>query len=150
MSVPTLIKQTWWPADVDRQREDKRERLLRILDQPREFPVEITVKRHQKKRSPEANAALWGVCYAMMADVSGYEKDEIHHIMCCKYFGTKVVEVMGERIERPIRTTTTNENGEQEWLSPGEFAAFVEFVIREAAFWFDIAIPPFVPKEARD
>lgn len=147
----TLIKQTYWPEDTDAQIHEKRERLNRAM-----FPVHgqapnkaivVEVKLHAKKRSPEANSYLWGVVYPIMSDASGEEKDEIHFAMCCKYFGEKVIEVMGEKYRRPLRTTTTNEDGEAEWLSPGEFAEFVDFTIREAAFWYDVAVPPPTPKE---
>jgi hypothetical protein len=147
MSAPTLIKQTWWPEDTDAQRDAKLQRLHATVLAQRDFPIEVVVKRHQKKRTPEANNYLWGVVYPLMSDASGEEKEEIHFAMCCKYFGEKVIEVMGERYRRPRRTTTTNDEGEAEWLSPGEFAEFVDFTIREAAFWYDVAVPPPTPKE---
>lgn len=145
MTNPVLLKQVYYPADTDGQRDDKCERLIPSLR--REFPVEVIVRRFAKKRSPEANAYLWGVCYPLIADASGYEKEEVHYVMCCKHFGTKVVEVMGESFTRPVRTTTTNEDGEAEWLNVMEFAEFVDFVIREAALWYDVAIPPPTPKD---
>lgn len=145
MSNPLLLKQVYYPNEVQHPRSDKLDRLTTAVQ--REFPVEVQVRRFQKKRSPEANAYLWGVCYPLIADASGYEKEEVHYVMCCKHFGTKVVEVMGERFTRPTRTTTTNEDGEAEWLNVMEFAEFVDFVIREAALWYDVAIPPPTPKE---
>lgn len=147
MSKLTLIKQVWWPNDTDGQRADKLARLMGMLQSRPAFPIEIEVQRHQKKRTPKANNYLWGVCYVYMADASGYEKDELHYAMCCKYFGTKVVEIMGEKTVRPIRTTTTNEDGEAEWLGSGDFAEFVDFVIREASNWYDVSIPPPSPQE---
>jgi hypothetical protein len=141
MSKLLQIRQVYYPHDKDAQRQDKIDRLLATLAN-REFPVQVEVARFQKKRTPEANAYLWGVCYAVMSSESGYEREEIHHAMCCKYFGTKVIEVMGERFERPLRTTTTNEEGDAEWLGRGPFAEFVDFVIREAAMWYGVAIPP--------
>lgn len=146
MSKTVLLKQVYRAEDLSRQVDDKLVRLTGVIV-GRTFPLEIEVRRFQKKRSPEANAYLWGVCYPLMSDASGYEKDEIHYAMCCKYFGTKVVEVMGEKFERPVRTTTTNEDGELEWLGVVEFAEFVDFVIREAAFWYDVIVPPPTPKQ---
>ena len=145
MSKTTLLKQVYYPDDRPEQTADKTARLIASLH--KEFAVEVEIKRHAKKRSPEANAYLWGVCYPLLSDASGYEKEELHYVMCCKFFGTKVVEVMGERYERPVRTTTTNEDGELEWLDSATFAQFVDFVIREGALWYDVAIPPPSPKE---
>lgn len=150
MSNPALIKQVYWPGDTDEQLDAKRARLHQAMfpgQQKHPFAIEVTVKRHQKKRSPEANSYLWGVCYPLLSDASGYEKEEIHHLMCCKFFGTKVVEIMGERITRPVRTTTTNEEGEPEWLDPATFGEFIEMVIREASLWYDVTIPPPTPKD---
>lgn len=140
------LKQVWWPEDTDEQRKAKLDRLLATVVN-RGFPVEVVCSRHQKKRSPEANAYLWAVCYPLMSDASGYEKEEIHFAMCCKFFGTRVVEIMGERFERPNRTTTTNEDGEKEWLGAAEFAELIDMVIREAAYFYNVVIPPPTPKE---
>jgi hypothetical protein len=141
VSIPKLLTQTYWPADFDSQRTDKIARLVQLL-QRKDIAISVEVTRHQKKRSPAANAYLWGVVYVILSDASGYEKEELHEIMCKKFFGTKVVDVMGERVERPIRTTTTNEEGEAEWLGPGPFAELVDFAIREGSLWYDVNIPP--------
>jgi hypothetical protein len=146
VSNPALLRQTYWPADSSEQRADKVARLVTSV-QRTDFAVTVEVKRHQKKRSPEANAYLWGVVYPLLADASGYEKEELHYVMCCRFFGTKVVEVMGQRYERPVRTTTTNEDGELEWLPPGPFAELVDFAIREGALWYDVIVPPPSPKQ---
>lgn len=146
MSKATLLKQTYWMTD-DEDRVSERMLRLAAVIQGRTHNIEIEVKRHQKKRTPEAQGYLWGVCYPLMSDASGYEKEEIHYAMCCKFFGVKVVEIMGQRYERPIRTTSTNEDGEAEWLGSSDFADFTDFVIREAADWYDVAIPPPTPKE---
>jgi hypothetical protein len=147
MSKRVLIKQTYWPGeDSGAQHEAKIARLNGVLINAT-FPVEVEVTRHQKKRTPEANAYLWAVCYALMSEASGYEREEIHYAMCCKHFGSTIGELMGEKFQRPVRTTTTNEHGELEWLGSGEFAEFVDFVIREALFWYDVVIPPPTPKE---
>lgn len=146
MSKATLLKQTYWMTD-DEDRVSERMLRLAAVIQGRTHNIEIEVKRHQKKRTPEAQGYLWGVCYPLMSDASGYEKEEIHYAMCCKFFGVKVVEIMGQKFERPIRTTSTNEDGEAEWLGSSDFADFTDFVIREAADWYDVAIPPPTPKE---
>lgn len=143
-----VLKQTYYPgSDTPEQRAGKIDRLVNNAILGSNFAIEVEVKRHQKKRSPEANAYYWSVCLALMSEASGYERDEIHYAMCCKYFGSTIGEVMGQKFQRPVRTTTTNEDGELEWLSPGAFAEFVDFVIREALFWYDVVVPSPTPKE---
>lgn len=146
MSRPTLLLRQVYSLNERDSVVDERFDRLRAAIYNRTVPVEIEVRRHQKKRTPEAQGYLWGVCYPLMSDASGYEKEEIHYAMCCKYFGVKVVEVMGQRFERPVRTTSTNEEGEAEWLGSHGFAEFTDFVIREAANWYDVSIPPPTPK----
>lgn len=141
-----LLKQTYWLDDTEDTKLDKLNRLNEAIESVT-VPVVVEVRPYKKPRSPEANAYLWGVCYAHMSVVAGEEKEELHAAMCKKHFGTKLVDIMGMRFERAIRTTTHNEHGEKEWLGVKEFAEFVDFVIREAAIWYDIAIPPPTPKE---
>lgn len=141
MSDPTLLRQVYYPQDDERRQRDKLGRLTHLLSNPA-HPIEVTVRRHRKKHSSEARGYLWGVCYAMLSEASGYEKEELHEAMCARYFGTKVVEVMGQRFERPSRTTTTNEAGERDELSAKDYYDFIEAVIREAALWYDVIIPP--------
>lgn len=146
MSKQTKLRQVYYPEDDGRQVDAKFDRLRSVI-YTGGIPLQVEVTRYQKKRSPEANAYLWAVCYALMSEASGYEREEIHAAMCRKFFGTTIVEVMGERFERPVRTTTTNEDGELEWLGVMEFAEFVDFVIREAAYWYDVIVPPPTPKQ---
>lgn len=106
-----------------------------------DVPWEVTIRKYARKRTLPANNYLWGVAYTLMSDESGYGKEELHEIMCGKFFGTKVVEVMGVKKRLPNRSTTTNENGDDDVLSTAEFAEFVDFVIREASEHMDLAIP---------
>lgn len=152
MTTPALIKQVYWPADSDEQLDAKQTRLHQAMfpgSQRHSFPIEVIVKRHVKSRSPEASNYLWGVCYPLMADSSGYEKEELHDAMCRRYFGTVVVHVMGEAIEHARRTTTTDENGDRDVLGAADFWDFTDYVIREAATWFDVAIPPPDPEKRK-
>lgn len=142
----SIIKQTYWMDDAPDFVVDKLNRLNAAIES-REHPVVVEVRRYQKPRSPEANAYLWGVCYVHMSAASGEEREDLHVIMCRKFFGTKIIDAMGVKYEVPIRTTTHNEHGDKEWLGAMEFAELVDFVIREAAMWYDVAIPPPTPKE---
>src|SRR5688500_8753366 len=144
MSNPAILKQVYYPEDDTEVVAGKLDRLKYALRQ--KFPVEVVIKRKVKTRSPEASNYLWGICYPLMSDASGYDKDDLHAAMCRKWFGTKVIEVMGEKFSIPVRTTTLNEDGEREVLGAVDFWDFTDFVIREAAMWYDVAIPPPDPE----
>lgn len=148
-SSSEIIRQVYYADDRDVQRAGKIERLIASITHGLKAgkPIEVVVGKYHKPRTPEANAYLWAVPYAMMSEASGEERQEIHMVMCRQYFGEKVVEIMGEKYSRPVRTTTTNEKGEAEWLGPGPFAEFVDYVIRQAAFWYGLDVPPPTPKE---
>lgn len=135
-----ILRQTYWPDDKSVSRADKIARLLSSIDSA-EKAVVVEVKRYQKRRSREAENYLWGVVYPLMSSASGYEKDELHQAMCAKFWGENVSKVMGLTISRPRRTTTTNEDGEKDVLSPADYWDFTDFVIREAAMWFDVVVP---------
>lgn len=140
-----LLSQIYWPGDSPEQTQGKWQRAIQAMGSVvfgSDKAWELTIRRHVKKRSCAANNYLWGVVYALMSDASGYEKEELHELMCGKFFGTKVIEVMGVKKRLPVRTTTTDDSGEADTLGTGEFAEFVDFAIREAAIWFDLAIPP--------
>lgn len=146
MTDPVLLRQVYWPDDDSEKRAGKISRLIAATS-AQNFPVEITIRRHRKKHSNDARAYLWGVCYALLSEASGYEKEELHEAMCKSYFGVKPVQVMGQTFDRPLRTTTHNEHGERDELDVSSYGQFIEFVIREAALWYDIAIPPPKPKD---
>lgn len=147
-STSEFCRQVYYPDDTELQTADKVQRLIAIVrEKGAQFPIDVIVGKHHKVRSPEANAYLWRVPYVLMSEASGDEREEIHFAMCCGWFGEKVIEIMGEKFKRPVRTTTTNEKGEAEWLGPGPFADFVDYVIRQALFWYGIEVPPPTPKE---
>lgn len=145
MSNRLLLSQIYWPTDTDEQRSGKWQRLCQAMLSlvfGSDKAWEVTIRRYVRKRTIPANNYLFGVAYTLMSDESGYEKEELHEIMCGKFFGVRVVEVMGVKKRVPIRTTTTNEEGEDDVLDTISFAEFIDFVIREAAQHMDLAIPP--------
>jgi len=88
----------------------------------------IEIKEARKDRTCPQNAALWGVAYPKLTEVTGYTAEELHHEFCGRYFGWEVVDIFGERRRRPRRTTTSNEQGERDVLGTVEFAAFYDMV----------------------
>lgn len=145
MSAKPLLRQLYWHNDTDRQNADKVDRAIRALQHisdSADKDWELVIQRYTKKRTPEANAYLWGVVYPLMSEASGYTKEEVHEAICFGFFGAKVVEIGGVRFKRPLRTTTTNEAGEPEWLGSEEFAQLVDYAIQEASINYDVAVPP--------
>lgn len=140
-----LLSQVYWPGEDVQVRDGKWKRLAQVMVSGvfgSERAWEITIRRHVKKRTAPANNYLWGVVYTVLSDETGYEREELHEIMCGKFFGTRIVELFGVSKRVPIRSTTTNEQGEADTLGVGDFAQFVDFVIREAAIHMDVVIPP--------
>jgi hypothetical protein len=94
---------------------------------------QVEVKEFRKSRSNAQNNALFGVAYPAICKEAGYDPDELHHAMCCKFFGTARVDVMGVTVTRPMRTTTTDENGKRDVMPAGDFADFYAMVQRIGA-----------------
>lgn len=90
----------------------------------------IEIREHRKERTLDQNAALFGVAYPPLVEATGYELDELHDAMCRKFFGTVVLDVMGECVTRPRRTTTTNEHGERDVIDTMAMADFYAMVQR--------------------
>jgi hypothetical protein len=51
--------------------------------------VVLTVEPERFNRSLRANAYLWGVVYATLAEWSGHDADEIHEAMKRRFLGTR-------------------------------------------------------------
>lgn len=93
----------------------------------------IVIKRYVKERTTDANAYLWGVVYVHVVRELGHTDEDWHTFMCCEFFGEVVVEALGRTQIKPRRTTTTDENGDEDVLEGPEFWDFVEHVRRRAA-----------------
>ena len=111
------------------EREGVKQRAHEFIDRlPADKSWVVTVKPFTKSRTHPQNAALFGVAYPALTDATGYTPDELHDAFCQRFFGTLEVEVTGQLVTRPVRTTTTNEQGERELMSTAEFARFYELV----------------------
>ena len=66
--------------------------------------VDVTVTKHQAGRSLRANAYLWGVVNAILADYTGYTPDEMHECLKRKFLpktlalANKNGELIGEEV----------------------------------------------------
>ena len=117
-------------------------RLVGFLESlPINKPWKIEISRYVKTRSNEQNAYLFGVCYAILEEATGYTKEELHEVFCRKHFGSVEREALGVTVTRPRRTTTTDERGKHKVMNTVEFWEFVELVVREAS-GLGVYIPP--------
>ena len=80
-----------------------------------------------------------GVCYKILGDAIGYERDEVSEFLCGTYFGWREKRVPKKPSNRdgiesvPVRTTTTDEDGHRSVLTKMQFCEYVAFVQRFAA-----------------
>lgn len=99
----------------------------------------IEVKEYRSSRSIAQCRYLNGVAYKLLGNHTGYERDDISEFMCGTYYGWKRVKVPktpsnpGGIEDRPLRTTTTDENGKRNVISKVDFMDFVAFVQRFGA-----------------
>ena len=102
-------------------------------------PWEIIVRPFKRTRSNQQNRYERGVACVLLSQAVGYEPDEIHEYLCGTYWGWKQVACpktpnnpRGIK-DVPVRTTTTNENGERDILNKQDYWDFVEFIQRFGA-----------------
>ena len=99
----------------------------------------VVVKEDTDDRTVQQCRYLNGVAYKLLSDFTGYERDPISEYLCGLYWGWKQVRVPRtpsnpKGIEdKPIRTTTTDENGDRDVLDMQKFWEYVEFVQRFGA-----------------
>lgn len=101
----------------------------------------VTVEPEKTSRSLKQCRYLNGVAYSIIGQAIGYERDEISEYLCGERFGWRDVTLPnGKVITRPLRTTTTDDEGKRAVLSKLEFAEYVAFVQRFAA-GYGLVIP---------
>lgn len=109
-------------------------------------PVRVKWEIARPDRTPQENRYWWGVPIAMLSDATGYEKEELHEFFCGSYWGWKTTKCPktpcnpeGQKSE-PIRTTTTDADGNDDLCSEDDFLALWAMAQRRGAF-LGIAIP---------
>ena len=140
MPVPAKLLPKQWLLPKLLPRERVAEQIavfVRALDAAKAYRV--TVEAATIPRTSQQNRYLWGVAYKLIADAVGYEVDEVAEFCCGQYFGWTDKRVPKkpsnpEGVESvPVRTTTTNENGERSVLNKQDFTDYIAFVHRFAA-----------------
>jgi hypothetical protein len=116
------------------------ERIGKILAQlDRNSAWRVEIREHRPVRSNAQNAYLNGICYKLIGDAVGYEREEVSEYLLGQYFGWKDKRVPRKPsnptgIESvPVRTTTTDAEGRPAVLTKAEFSDYIAFVQRFAA-----------------
>jgi hypothetical protein len=92
-------------------------------------PVRVKVEIAQPDKTPAQNRYLWAVPYKMLSAETGMESEDIHEWNCGNQWGWKTKRVPkkpGNEVgveQVPIRTTTTDENGEDDPCSMEDMLA---------------------------
>lgn len=94
--------------------------------------VTITINKYFKQRTNQQNAYLWGVCYKLISEHTGYTCDEVHDLMAKKFIGEKIIKI-GD-VETVTHKTSVK-------LSTKDFMGFVASIQQFAAEQLNIYIP---------
>ena len=92
----------------------------------RDKRVTVMVSREKQRRSLPQLRYLWGAVYPLLAEWSGYTKDELHEAMKWRHLKREVVLPTGELVQTVGSTTK---------LSLEQMGEFVDAVLRDAAEW---------------
>jgi hypothetical protein len=121
-------------------RDDQLAALVRLIHKlPTDKAWKVEVSEAKSPRSLAQNSFLNGVCYKLLGDAIGYEREEVSEYCCGLYFGWRDKRVpkkpsCPDGIESvPIRTTTTDAEGHRSVLGKLEFADYVAFLQRFGA-----------------
>ncbi len=91
---------------------------------PKNKAWRIRIDQLKGDRTEHQNNALYGVAYPPLCEKIGCRPDELHEIMCEKFFGSK--QILGKSL--PIRRTTTDDEGKRDVLSWDRFSEFYAMV----------------------
>ena len=123
-----------------------RRKFICALPETKAWRVVITPAK--SKRSDDQNRYLNGCIYKILGEATGYERDDISEYCCGLYWGWRDKRV--PRTPRnptgiesvPVRTTTTDEQGQRDVLRWDAFADYVAFLQRHFA---QLDKPIFLP-----
>ena len=105
---------------------------LRFFQLGKPVNVKLTIARPE--RTPPQLRYLWGVVIPLLAEHGGYEREDVHEYLCGSHWGWREKRLPGGRSEQvPIRTTTTDADGNRDVIDGEEFWRYVEFCQRIGA-----------------
>lgn len=98
------------------------------------LPLEVSHKPWKPARRLESNAYLWAAVYRPLMQVAGHTEGDWHEWFCCRFFGAvPYIRIDGTEGEKPVRTTTKNEQGDRDVLKGQPFNDFLVYVESECA-----------------
>lgn len=120
----------------ERQREYAVEVIKGLKADPQD-PVEIVIRKKQRKRTDPQRALFWIWMRAIrehLIESTGelYSEQELHDWFCDKFLGTKEVNVLGEARRRAIGTSD---------LSKDEMREFLDRIDMHCASELDLFLP---------
>lgn len=122
------------PAESPERRAERVGRIAAFLAKlDASKPWQLVVQPWKRERTPRQNNAMFGVAYKTLSDFTGFTEVELHDLMLKAFFGEAAYELMGVSGTKPLRTTTTNEEGERDVLPREKFSEFYDFIVRKAA-----------------
>lgn len=114
-----------------------RELFAKQISNLKDCKVEITVKKHFKKRSTEQSRYYWGVVVPMVQDaINGlgneFTAEETHEFLKARFNAKNIASKDGEAISVPVSTTK---------LNTVEFVAYLERINLFCSEYFGFSIP---------
>ena len=99
--------------------------------------ITLTVSEVKRERTSKQLHALFGVAYKSLMDQMGLrgaaEKDELHSTFCGEFFGWRTDVILGVARKVPVRTTTTDENGNRDVISSRGQLELYSFIQQKSA-----------------
>lgn len=102
-------------------------------------PVNVSIGVARPERSPWQLRYVRGVAVPLLAAAQGFAPETLYEWLCGEWFGWRAVKVPQTPTNPaglesvPLRTTTTDENGNRDVLDGAAFWDFVEFIQRTGA-----------------
>lgn len=129
------MSQTFILHADDPGRDQVRANLHAFIDRlPVERAFEVKLAPYQRKRTPKQRAALFAVAYAAIMEHMGLrgedDRKELHAYFCGEFFGWREGSMTRRR---PVRTTTTDENGERDEITTLVALDMYAFIQQRAA-----------------
>jgi len=125
--------QTLLPARIERGTIKWKDpvKLSGVLSSLNGQDVNVAIKPHRNSRSYNQNRYYWGVIISILADFTGYSKDEMHEVLKGKFLSDEK-EIAGEQIRFSYSTAELNTVEFEQYLTD----------IRE---WASVKLGLFIP-----
>jgi len=95
--------------------------------------VTVVIDKVKKGRSVQQNKYLWGVCYKIISDHTGYSLQEVHQICAKNYLSYEKESKLSGNTKEFIKSTTS--------LTVKEMDGYLEDIKRFASVQLNLFIP---------